>query len=87
VRLFLWENLFGWRNRNLGTVDCRGGKVNYSRWRCRVAWIRRSVCNVGRVQIFGAGHRDGRPVYRAHAHWKRGAGYTRGGRIHCPFIL
>jgi hypothetical protein len=85
TRIFLRQNLGSWRHRSNGEVDCIGGKITRTRWSCHIAWIRGARCNVGRIQVFGAGHRNGRAIYRGHLRWQRGWGYTRAGRIHCPF--
>lgn len=83
--LRLLGGLSGWRHRRLGTVDCGGGRVNRTQWGCAVAWIRRGTCNVGRVRVYGAGHRDGQAFFGAHARWRRGYGWIEDGEVNCHF--
>lgn len=42
-----------WRYRANGYIDCRFGKINRTRWACRVGWWRGNYCRFGRVQVYG----------------------------------
>jgi flagellar biosynthesis GTPase FlhF len=74
-----------WTYRKEGSLDCAGGKINRSQWRCRVSWIAGSVCHGGRLQVVGAGHRNGRAIYQSSIQYRSGYGYVRHGRIRCFF--
>lgn len=79
------HRLPGWRRASLRTLDCRRGRINRTRWRCRVAWIRGGTCKVGRVQVYGARSRGRAPRYGAHASWRTGYGWIARGRVNCHF--
>ncbi len=34
-------------------VDSRFGKINRTRWACRVGWWKGNFCRFGRVQVYG----------------------------------
>lgn len=72
-----------WTYRKAGSLQCGGGRISRSQWRCRVSWIAGSVCHAGRVRVIGAGHEDHRAVYRAKVEYRNGYGYVRHGRIRC----
>lgn len=72
-----------WTYRTAGSLECAGGKINRSHWRCRVSWIAGSVCHGGRLQVIGAGHINGQAIYRSKIEYQNGYGYIRHGRIRC----
>jgi hypothetical protein len=44
-------------------VDCRGGRIDRTHWACKVAIFYR--CLRSRIQVTGAGHKNGRPWFSA----------------------
>ena len=74
-----------WTYRKAGSLQCGGGKISRSQWRCRVSWIAGSVCHAGRVRVIGAGHEHHRAVYQSKIEYRSGYGYVRHGRIRCFF--
>jgi hypothetical protein len=51
--LNLLHGISSWRYRTAGYVDCRFGKVNRTRWVCRVGWYQgHHTCRAGRIQVF-----------------------------------
>lgn len=43
-----------WRQRSYGFIDCNGGRVNRTHWRCRFGLVAGAYCIVGRAMISGA---------------------------------
>ena len=72
-----------WTYRTAGFLQCGGGKISRSQWRCRVEWIAGSVCHAGRIRVIGAGHEDHRPIFRDKIEYENGYGFVRHGRIRC----
>jgi hypothetical protein len=72
-----------WTYRTAGTLQCGGGKVSRSDWRCRVSWIAGSVCHAGRIRVIGAGHRNHVAIIDSKIEYESGYGYVRHGRIRC----
>lgn len=49
----LLQKIGTWRYRTAGYLDCRFGKINRTRWACRVGWYKGRFCRIGRVQVYG----------------------------------
>jgi hypothetical protein len=49
---------------SIWSVDCKGGRINRIRWSCKVSIFYQ--CLRGRIQVYGAGYRDGRKFFGAH---------------------
>lgn len=77
----------GWKHRTAGSVDCRGGRVDRTHWRCKVRWLYRvpggERCRVGRFKVRGEGYRNGVAWYSTAGQWVNGYGFLDGGRIRC----
>lgn len=57
----------GWSFRTYGYIDCRGGRINRTHWRCRFAWTQgKRRCRIGRVQVFGVETKDNINYYEVH---------------------
>jgi hypothetical protein len=72
-----------WTYRTAGNLQCGGGKVSRSDWRCRVSWIAGSVCHAGRIRVIGAGHRNHVAIIDSKIEYRNGYGFVRHGRIRC----
>lgn len=58
-----------WVFRDSGSIDCDGGRLNRTHWRCRVWWRNGGRCFAGRVQAYGVYFRRG-PYYNAHGRFR-----------------
>jgi len=81
----LHEKVPTWTYRTKGKLQCAGGRIDRSHWRCRVNWIAGSRCSSGRLQVIGAGHRSGRKIFRTKLQYASGYGFIENGRIRCFF--
>jgi hypothetical protein len=52
-----------------GWVECQGGRINRTHWSCKAHLFYQ--CLVSRMQVWGAGYKNGRPLYS-----------TKSGRFH-----
>lgn len=68
----LLRQLPGWRYRQYGYIDCRGGRISRTEWSCRVGWIYGRGCRRGRVRVRGGYIENGNKFYRSHASWRSG---------------
>ena len=79
----LHRELPGWVYRRVGSVDCAGGRINRTRWRCQVRWIRGEECHVGRGQVWVV-HHTGRGIWTEdRIRWLNGRGYIENGHLYC----
>lgn len=83
----LQQDVEGWKHRRAGSVDCRGGRVDRTHWRCKVRWLYRvpggERCRVGRFKVRGEGYRNGVAWYSTAGQWVNGYGLLDKGRIRC----
>lgn len=55
-----------WPKRDSGSIDCNGGRVDRTHWKCKVKWQRGRYCWAMRVMVWGKGFEDGVPYYGVH---------------------
>ncbi len=67
----LRNDYVGWRKRDSGYLDCRGGKVDRTHWACKFGWIRGQDCAIGKLQVYGEDFENGKPFYGVHIKGRR----------------
>lgn len=69
---FLGNHYWSWRYREAGSINCAGGRVNWSTWSCGVNWISGRTCKEGRVLI----HARYRAGFNRYSYFARYRGHS-----------